>query len=116
MADIYSLGDYEQPNKKFGGDLEVGDIHYFGYAEKGVSRSSKRPDMVNWIREFCESTNAFDTDLTRFKHEPGNNPLVEIHVHPVKERPVTGLDKKFCTKGFEAAIDHCELLCPALLT
>ncbi|KAL8878953.1 MAG: hypothetical protein Q9192_008337 [Flavoplaca navasiana] len=67
----------------------------------------KRADMANWIREFCEGTNALDTDLTRFKDGPGNKPLVEFHVHPVKKRQVTGLDKKFCIKGFETAIDHC---------
>ncbi|KAL9035277.1 MAG: hypothetical protein Q9180_004945, partial [Flavoplaca navasiana] len=175
--------DDEQPDKKFGGHLAVGDVQYFVYAEKAVSSTSsskaavpspspaappkgppsappksppkpnpwvgdrnmdqkyggyiiiqqvrfdvaaretntdpkkckcapkvgdpfKRPDMVNWIREFCEGTTALDTDLTRFKDGPGNKPLVEFHVHPVKKRQVTGLDKKFCTKGFETAIDH----------
>lgn len=46
MADIYSLGDYEQPDKKLGGDLEVGDIHYFVYAENGVSPTSSSKAAV----------------------------------------------------------------------
>ncbi|KAL8992214.1 MAG: hypothetical protein Q9169_007275 [Polycauliona sp. 2 TL-2023] len=67
----------------------------------------KKPDMVNWIRDFCGNTNAFDIDVIIPRDEPGNKPLAEFHVHPKKAKMVIGFDKGFCTKGFQAAVDHC---------
>lgn len=44
---MYRLGDEEQPDRKFGGDLQVGDVHYFVCASQ-VSlppmSSSKAPE------------------------------------------------------------------------
>ena len=119
----HQIGDRNM-DKKYGGYIIIQQVR-FDVAARDTNTDPKKcncapkvgdpfksADMVNWIREFCEGTTALDTDLTRFKDGPGNKPLVEFHVHPVKKRQVTGLDKTFCIKGFETAIDHCELLCP----
>lgn len=46
VTNIYFLGDFEQPDKKFGGYVGVGDIQYFVYAGKAVSSTSSSKAAV----------------------------------------------------------------------
>ncbi|KAL8671756.1 MAG: hypothetical protein Q9168_003751 [Polycauliona sp. 1 TL-2023] len=103
-------------NRRYGSTINIQSHGWSAYARKTDTKLKdcscspkfsipfRRPDMVNWIRDFCGPPNSFDVDFTQLKD---GKPLAELNVHPRKGWQVAGFDEEFYTKGFQAAMDNC---------